>query len=61
MKFFAYKFHIRYLRTTDDTALRNMFARLNRFLTALNAHELRHATYVGPFARLAEKLAEDEY
>ena len=38
-----------------------MFARLNRFLTALNAQELRNATYIGPFAKMAERLAEDPW
>lgn len=61
VKFFEYKFHIRYLYTADELELREMFRRLNRYLTALNAQELRHATYVGPFARLAEDLAENEY
>jgi hypothetical protein len=60
-KFYKYKFHIRFLHTNEELELRNMFARLNRYLTALNAQELRHATYLGPFAKLAENLAEDEY
>jgi hypothetical protein len=38
-----------------------MFTRLNRYLTPLNAQELRNATYTGPFAKLAEELAENEY
>lgn len=61
VKFFEYKFHIRYLYTSDELELREMFRRLNRYLTALNAQELRHATYIGPFAKLAEDLAENEY
>lgn len=61
VKFFEYKFHIRYLYTADESELRNMFARLNRYLAPLNPQELRHATYVGPFAKLAETLAENEY
>ena len=61
VKLFEYKFHIRYLYSADETELRIMFTRLNRYLTALNAQELRHATYTGPFAKLAEELAENEY
>jgi hypothetical protein len=61
VKFFEYKFHIRYLKTADEAELRTMFTRLNRYLTALNAQELRHAIYTGPFAKLAEELADSEY
>jgi hypothetical protein len=61
VKFFEYKFHLRYLYASDELELREMFRRLNRYLTALNAQELRHATYVGPFAKLSEDLAENEY
>jgi hypothetical protein len=61
VKFFQYKFHIRYLYTSDETELRIMFTRLNRYLTALNPQELRHATYTGPFAKVAEQLADNEY
>jgi hypothetical protein len=61
VKFFEYKFHVRSLYTTEESELRTMFTRLNRFLTALNAQELRHATYTGPFAKLAEDLSENEY
>lgn len=61
VKFFEYKFHIRSLISTEEHELREMFTRLNRFLTALNAQELRHATYTGPFAKLAEQLSENEY
>jgi hypothetical protein len=61
VKIFEYKFHIRYLYTTEEAELRTMFTRLNRYLTALNPQELRHATYTGPFAKLTEELAENEY
>lgn len=61
IKFYKYKFHIRYLYASDETELRIMFTRLNRYLTALNPQELRHATYTGPFAKLSEQLADNEY
>ena len=61
IKFYSYEFHVRFLITDDEGELRSMFARLNRFLTPLNAQELRNATYTGPFAKMAEKLAEDPW
>ena len=38
-----------------------MFDRLNRYLSPLKPQELRHSTYRGPFLKLAERLADDEY
>jgi hypothetical protein len=61
VKVFEYTFHIRYLYTNEESELRNMFTRLNRYLTALNPQELRHATYIGPFPKLAEDLADNEF
>lgn len=61
IKFFEYKFSVRYLSTDNDHEVRDMFERLNRFLTPLKPQELRNATYTGPFIKLAEKLADDEY
>jgi hypothetical protein len=60
-KFFGYKFAVRYLNTDSDDAVRDMFERLNKYLTPLKPQELRNATYSGPFIKLAEKLADDEY
>lgn len=60
-KFFSYVFAVRYLNTDSDDAVRDMFRRLNQFLTPLNSQELRNATYMGPFAQLALKLADDTY
>ena len=59
--FFSYEFTVRYLYTESDDATREVFRRLNTYLTPLRPQELRNATYSGPFARLAEKLADDEY
>ncbi len=61
VKFYDYEFHVRFVITDDEGELRSMFARLNRFLTALNAQELRNAIYIGPFAKMAERLAEDPW
>ena len=59
--FFSYEFTVRYLYTESDDDTRDVFRRLNKYLTPLKPQELRNATYSGPFARLAEKLADDEY
>lgn len=59
--FFRYTFSVRYLNTDNDDEVRDMFRRLNKFLTPLNAQELRNATYAGPFVRVVLHLADDEY
>jgi hypothetical protein len=60
-KFYGYRFAVRYLNTEDDEQVRDMFRRLNKFLTPLKPQELRHATFSGPFVKMVEKLADDEY
>ncbi|MBI3851351.1 MAG: DUF262 domain-containing protein [Verrucomicrobia bacterium] len=60
-KLYGYKFAVRYLNTEDDEQVRDMFRRLNKFLTPLKPQELRHATFSGPFVKLIEKLADIEY
>lgn len=60
-KFYGYKFAVRYLNTDSDDEVRDMFERLNKYLTPLKAQELRNATYTGPFIKLAENLADSEY
>lgn len=59
--FFGYRFVVRYLNTDNDDEVRDMFRRLNRFLTPLKPQELRNAAYAGPFVQLARTLADDEY
>jgi hypothetical protein len=59
--FYEYKFAVRYLQSATDRDVRDMFSRLNKYLTPLNAQELRHATYSGPFVQLVEKLADIDY
>ncbi len=59
--FYGYKFSVRVLNTSSDEEVRDMFRRLNKFLTPLNAQELRNAIYTGPFIRLIESLADNEY
>jgi hypothetical protein len=60
-KFFGYLFVVRYLNTNSEAEVRDMFRRLNKFLSPLKPQELRNATYSGPFVRLVVKLADDEY
>jgi len=60
-RFYGYKFAVLYLNTANDEEVRDMFRRLNKFLTPLKPQELRNATYMGPFAQLALKLADSEY
>lgn len=60
VKFFKYRLSIRYLESDNEDEIKEMFRRLNKFTSPLKPQELRNATYGGPFAQLALKLA-DEY
>jgi len=59
--FYAYNFAVRYLNTDNEDEVRDMFRRLNKFLTPLKPQELRNATYSGPFVTLVLQLADNEY
>ena len=59
--FYGYQFAVRYLNTESDDEVREMFQRLNKFLTPLKPQELRNATFSGPFVKLALKLADNEF
>ena len=59
--FYGYDFATRILHTSSDDEVRDMFRRLNRYLTPLNAQELRNATYSGPFMVLVTRLGDDDY
>lgn len=59
--FFQYEICVRFLYTDDRKAVEDVFKRLNKFTMPLKAQELRNATYHGPFAKLSEQLADDEY
>src|SRR6266480_457581 len=59
--FLEYSFAVRELQTKDDELVRNIFRRLNKFVTKLNDQELRNATYSGPFMQLAQRLADNDY
>lgn len=60
-QFWGYRLAVRMLDDATNADLRDLFQRINRYLTPLTAQELRNATYSGPFARLAEHLANDEF
>ena len=60
-RFFQYDICVRFLYTEDRTEVEDVFKRLNKYTLPLKAQELRNATYHGPFARLSERLADDEY
>lgn len=59
--FYGYKFAVRSLKVGDESEVREMFRRLNKYLMPLKPQEIRNATYSGPFARLANQLADDEF
>jgi hypothetical protein len=60
-RIFQYKLVVRVLPTIPEEELKAIFRRLNRNVVALNAQELRHATYWGPFISSMETLGEDTY
>lgn len=59
IKFFGYKLSIRYLESDNEDQIKDMFRRLNKFTAPLKPAELRNATYGGPFAQLAVKMADE--
>ena len=60
-RFYGHPMAVRNLQETSQTDIEDLFIRLNRYVTALNAQELRNATYKGPFVRLSEELASDAF
>lgn len=59
--FFQYDICVRFLYTDDRREVEDVFKRLNKYTLPLKAQELRNATYHGAFAKLSEKLADEEY
>jgi len=57
--FWGYRLSVRELETDNDGEVRDMFKRLNKYTVPLKPQELRNATYVGPFARLATLIADE--
>lgn len=60
-KMYEYNFVVRVLPDIPDEEIRTIFQRLNRNTTTLNAQELRHATYWGPFIKLMEEISDLEF
>lgn len=59
--FFGRRLAVRELHHATDEEVKDMFRRLNKYLTKLSPQELRNATYSGPFMKLAETVAESPY
>ncbi|MGZ8842290.1 MAG: DUF262 domain-containing protein [Pyrinomonadaceae bacterium] len=59
--FYGYQLAVRLLQTHSEVELRDMFERLNKYLTPAKPQELRNARFSGPLVRLVEALANDEY
>lgn len=59
--FFQYEICVRFLYTDNSTEVEDVFKRLNKYTMALKPQELRNATFHGPFAKLSESLADNEY
>jgi uncharacterized protein with ParB-like and HNH nuclease domain len=60
-KFLDFQFAVRWLKNVDEDAVRDMFKRLNKYLTKLNDQELRNATFTGPFVQSATTLADTKF
>lgn len=60
-RFFNYQLAARSLITDSESELREMFTRLNKYLTAAKPQELRNARFSGPFLKMVEGLAENDY
>lgn len=60
-KVFGYTFIVRILPEMSDDDIRGIFQRLNKNVVALNAQELRQATYWGPFITTMQELSNFKY
>jgi len=60
-KIFGYTFLVRVLPEMSDDDIRGIFQRLNKNVVALNAQELRQATYWGPFLLTMQEIANYSY
>jgi len=58
-RFWHYRLSVRVLESDSEDEIRDMFRRLNRYTVPLSPQELRNATYVGPFAQLAIRIADE--
>ena len=60
-KFYAYEFTVRRLKTSEDSKIRDVFQRLNKYQSPMLAQELRNAEFSGPFLKLVTDLANSAY
>lgn len=60
-RIFEYQFVTRVLPAMPREEVGAIFARLNRNVVALNAQELRHGTYWGPFIKQMEETSNDPF
>ncbi|MGJ8653572.1 MAG: DUF262 domain-containing protein [Opitutaceae bacterium] len=60
-KIFSYIFIVRILPDMSDDDIRAIFQRLNKNVVALNAQELRQATYWGPFLQTMQEISNYSY
>jgi hypothetical protein len=58
---YEYKFVVRELPPLSDPEIRDIFGRLNRNNVALNAQELRHATYWGDFISSMTRISQASF
>lgn len=58
---YSYQICVRYLYTSERREVEDVFKRLNKYTLPLKPQELRNATYHGAFAKLAERLADEDY
>jgi uncharacterized protein with ParB-like and HNH nuclease domain len=60
-KIYGYKFIVRVLPDIPDEEIRAIFQRINKNVVALNAQELRQATYWGPFIKAMQEVSNYAY
>src|SRR5207249_1211061 len=60
-RFWAYSLVVRELHEASEADVRDLFQRLNRFVYALTAQELRNARFKGEFINVVTELADDEF
>ncbi len=59
--FWSFTIYIREITGASEEDVRNLFRRMNKNVVALNAQELRHATYSGFFIKLMEEISEEDF
>lgn len=60
-RIYGYTFIVRVLPDILDEEIRGIFQRLNKNVVALNAQELRQATYWGPFIKTMQEISNYTY